>query len=165
MSCKSQIEKFYICGQISSSMLIRLTSLESIRQIINKRKLEPTSQEWGEYKAGSAIFLFECIDIQTILNRYGPTCAQCHSLKIGDFLYIIEILNDEIYSRLVKDRSQFGWPESRVLIGDIPINSIIVKGKCQVIKNTVNIDCLGKILSFYNPVQLISLSQENVIKI
>jgi len=110
----------------------RLISKKELEYLVAKKCIEPSSESWFPYKAGEVICIFESNSPSEIFNKYCRAIGSHRQLKIDDTILVLELSN---ISKFEFDKSQAGWPESRVHLGPIPIEKVSVIAEATVSDN------------------------------
>src|SRR4051812_23986450 len=95
----------------------RFVTQVEINRIRQANALQPQGH-YPPYQQNEITCVFESENLQTLFARYGRSLAEQRSLPAGARLTIIQIIG--FTGRIELDRSQGGWPESRVIFDPIP---------------------------------------------
>ncbi len=110
----------------------RLVSFREIVELINQKQLITTKEEHPPYKSGEVVCLFESDNPNQIFMKYGETLSELRNIPKGEYIYLLKI---NINENIEVDKSQNGWPESKVHLGQINLDKVELIGRARICSN------------------------------
>jgi hypothetical protein len=107
----------------------RFVSDQELLSIRSTRAILP-SGHYRPYQPKEVVCLFEAEDLPALFDAYGRALGDMRELQVGDRLTILEVDTSSIGVQV--DQSQNGWPESRVVFGEIALKLLSVVGEARV---------------------------------
>lgn len=107
----------------------RFVTEEELDRIRQHGLLMPQGH-YPPYRPNEIICFFESRDLTALFHRYGRTLAEQRDLAPGMKLIVIELVG--FAGRIELDKSQGGWPESRSIFDQIPMERLKIVAQAIV---------------------------------
>lgn len=124
----------------------RFESGIGLEQIRRSGWLKRTQHPWASYPPYTVILLFECDNLQYIIEQYADGIADLHSLEEGEIQYILKI--SRLPQKTEPDKSAEWWPESIAHFVDIPRNNLSLIGH-RIIKTSPSGQVMSSTFEIY----------------
>lgn len=111
--------------------IFRLESDSDIIRIAKDGFLKRSINTYTPYNKGEVICLLEMPTPNDAIQKYGHGIASNRQLKLNQKLYVLSI--DKSIKNIELDRSQKGWPESRVYKSDIYIKHLSIVAEATIL--------------------------------
>ncbi|NQT96478.1 MAG: hypothetical protein HQ562_01925 [Candidatus Marinimicrobia bacterium] len=124
----------------------RFVSKKEIERYAKNGMIDTSHHDKWRYPPNTVIHLFRGENWYDLIMEYKTGVVDQRNLKVGDFIYVIEI--KDLPEKYEKDKFAAGWPHSYVHYGPIDTEYYIILGKLEILQGGDQIVEVSQLVPF-----------------